>query len=149
MVATQFRKDAAIEFLTLVACGDVREAHRQYVGQGFRHHNPFFRGDAASLMEAVEQNAAKNPNEVFEVQRTLQDGDYVAVLSRVRQNPEGRGDTVLYILRFEGDRIAEFWDIGQAVPESNVNENRKRVTPYRSDRRQTASVRAGDLSARF
>ena len=45
--------------------------------------------------------------------------------------------------------MAEFWDIGQAVPESNVNENRKRVTPYRSDRRQTASVRAGDLSPRF
>ena len=69
MVATQSRKDAAIEFLTLVASGDVREAHQQYVGQGFRHHNSFFRGEAASLMEAMEQNAAKNPNKVFEVQR--------------------------------------------------------------------------------
>jgi predicted SnoaL-like aldol condensation-catalyzing enzyme len=122
-MATQSRKEAAIEFLTLVASGDVREAYQQYVGKGFRHHNPYFRGDAASLMEAMEQNAAKNPNKEFEVQRALQDGDHVAVLSRVRQTPGDRGGAVVHIFRFEGDRIAEFWDIGQAVPESNVNEN--------------------------
>ena len=108
-MATQSRKDAAIEFLTLVASGDVREAYQQYVGQGFRHHNPYFRGDAASLMEAMEQNATKNPNKVFEVQRALQDGDHVAVLSRVRQTPGDRGGAVVHIFRFEGDRIAEFW----------------------------------------
>ena len=122
-MATQSRKEAAIEFLTLVASGDVREAYQQYVGQGFRHHNPYFRGDAASLMEGMEQNAAKNPNKVFEVQRALQDGDHVAVLSRVRQKPEDRGGAVVHIFRFEGDRIAELWDVGQAVPESDVNEN--------------------------
>ena len=122
-MATQSRKEAAIEFLTLVASGDVREAYQQYVGKGFRHHNPYFRGDAASLMEAMEQNAAKNPNKEFEVQRALQDGDHVAVLSRVRQTPGDRGGAVVHIFRFEGDRIAEFWDIGQAVPDSNVNEN--------------------------
>ena len=122
-MATQSRKEAAIEFLTLVASGDVREAYQQYVGKGFRHHNPYFRGDAASLMEAMEQNAAKNPNKEFEVQRALQDGDHVAVLSRVRQTPGDRGGAVVHIFRFEGDRIVEFWDIGQAVPDSNVNEN--------------------------
>ena len=122
-MATQSRKEAAIEFLTLVASGDVREAYQQYVGKGFRHHNPYFRGDAASLMEAMEQNATKNPNKVFEVQRALQDGDHVAVLSRVRQTPGDRGGAVVHIFRFEDDRIVEFWDIGQAVPESNVNEN--------------------------
>jgi len=74
-------------------------------------------------MEAMEQNAAKNPNKEFEVQRALQDGDHVAVLSRVRQTPGDRGGAVVHIFRFEGDRIVEFWDIGQAVPESNVNEN--------------------------
>lgn len=122
-MATQSHKDAAIEFLTLVASGSVREAYQRHVGQGFRHHNPFFRGDAASLMVAMEQNAAENPNKVLEVQRALQDGDHVAVFSRVRQKPADRGGAVVHIFRFEGDRIAEFWDIGQAVPESYVNEN--------------------------
>jgi predicted SnoaL-like aldol condensation-catalyzing enzyme len=116
-------KDAAVEFLKLVASGKVREAYQKHVGPGFRHHNPFFRGDAASLMEAMEQNAAKNPNKVLEIQSAIQEGNRVAVFSRVRQNPEDRGGAVVHIFRFEKDRIVEFWDIGQAVPEQSVNEN--------------------------
>jgi predicted SnoaL-like aldol condensation-catalyzing enzyme len=116
-------KDAAVEFLKLVASGKVREAYQKHVGPGFRHHNPFFRGDAASLMEAMEQNAAKNLNKVLEIQSAIQEGNRVAVFSRVRQNPEDRGGAVVHIFRFEKDRIVEFWDIGQAVPEQSVNEN--------------------------
>ena len=55
-------KDAATEFLTMAASGNVREAYRKHVGADFRHHNPNFRGDAASLMAAMEENAAKNPD---------------------------------------------------------------------------------------
>lgn len=116
-------KDSAIEFLTLVASGKVSEAYERYVGAGFRHHNPYFRGDAASLKEAMQTNAIKNPNKVLEVKRALQDGDEVAVFSCVRQHPGELGGAVVHIFRFEGGRIVEFWDIGQAVPESSINEN--------------------------
>lgn len=116
-------KDAAIEFLTLVASGRVSEAYERHVGAGFRHHNPYFRGDAASLKEAMQTNAAKNPNKVLEVQRALQDGDEVAVFSRVRQHPDDRGGAVVHIFRFEENHIAELWDIGQAVPDNSINEN--------------------------
>ena len=122
-MATQSHKDAAIEFLTLVASGKVRQAFQRHVGPEFRHHNPFFRGDAASLMEAMEQNATKNPDKILEVQRALQDSEQVAVFSRVRQNRGDLGGAVAHIFRFDGDRIVEFWDIGQAVPENSVNEN--------------------------
>jgi predicted SnoaL-like aldol condensation-catalyzing enzyme len=53
----------------------------------------------------------------------LQDGDRVAVFSRIRQRPDDLGGAVVHIFRFEGDRIAEGWDIGQAVPEEMINEN--------------------------
>jgi len=122
-MAAQSHKDAAIEFLTLVASGKVCEAYQRHVGPEFRHHNPFFRGDAASLIEAMEQNAIKNPNKVLEVQRALEDGKEVAVFSRIRQKPGDLGAAVVHIFRFDGDRIAELWDIGQAVPEDSVNEN--------------------------
>jgi len=115
-------KDAAMEFLRLVASGNVREAYRKHVGPDFRHHNPFFRGDAESLMVAMEGNAAKNPNKVLEIQRALQEGDWVAVHSRVRQKPGERGVAVVHIFRFQGDLIAELWDIGQPVPENSPNE---------------------------
>ncbi len=122
-MGSQSHKEAAIDFLTLVASGKVREAYQRHVGPGFRHHNPFFRGDAASLMEGMEQNAIKNPNKVLEVQRALEDGQEVAVFSRIRQEPGDLGGAVVHIFRFDDDRIVEFWDIGQAVPENSVNEN--------------------------
>jgi predicted SnoaL-like aldol condensation-catalyzing enzyme len=116
-------KEAATEFLRLVAAGKVREAYSKYIGPGFRHHNAFFPGDAESLMVAMEENAVKNPNKVLEVQRALQDGDLVAVHSRVRQNPSDPGAAVVHIFRFEGNLVVELWDVGQAVPENSPNEN--------------------------
>lgn len=121
--SAQARKEAAVEFLRLAASGKVRQAYHGYVAPDFRHHNPFFRGDAESLMAAMEENAAKNPDKVFEVQRALQEGDLVAVHSRVRQGPGDLGAAVVHIFRFKGNLIAELWDVGQGVPESSPNEH--------------------------
>lgn len=115
-------KDAAVEFLCLAATGNVREAYRQHVCPGFRHHNPFFHGDAESLMVAMEENAAKNPDKVLEIQRALQDGNLVAVHSRVKLKPGDPGVALVHIFRFQGNHIAELWDVGQAVPENSPNE---------------------------
>lgn len=117
------RKEAAIDFLRLAASGNVHEAYRKHVGPEFRHHNPYFRGDADSLMEAMAENAQENPDKILEVQRALQDGDLIAVHSRVRQKPGDRGGSVVHIFRFDGDRVAELWDIGMAVPEESLNEH--------------------------
>ena len=116
------RKEAAMDFLRLVASGNVREAFDKYIGPEFCHHNAFFRSDAESLKAAMEENAAQSPNKVLEIQRALEDGDLVAVHSHIRQQPDDRGAAVVHIFRFEGGRIAEAWDVGQAVPESSPNE---------------------------
>jgi predicted SnoaL-like aldol condensation-catalyzing enzyme len=116
-------KDAAVDFMRLVASGNVREAYRKHVAPGFRHHNPFFKGDAESLMAAMAENAAQNPEKILEIQRALQEDDLVAVHSRVRQKPGDRGGALVHVFRFEGNRIAELWDVGQAVPENCPNEH--------------------------
>src|SRR5688572_5419738 len=117
------RKEIAQAFLRLAASGKAREAFQKYIAQGFRHHNAFFRGDADSLMVAMEENAAKNPNKVLEIQRALEDGDLVAVHSRVRQKPGDLGAAVVHLFRFQGEHIIELWDLGQPVPEKSPNEN--------------------------
>src|SRR5690349_18011529 len=89
--STQNDKDAAKEFLRLVASGKVREAYSRYIGPKFRHHNPYFQGDAESLMIAMEENALQNPNKILEIQRALQDGDLVAVHSHVKLKPGDLG----------------------------------------------------------
>jgi predicted SnoaL-like aldol condensation-catalyzing enzyme len=116
-------KEAATGFMKAVAAGQVREAYERYVGAGFKHHNPFFRGDAPSLQEAMEQNAKQHPDKVLEIQTVIAEGDRVAVFSRVRQSPKDKGGAAVHIFRFKGERIAELWDVGQEVPEASVNEN--------------------------
>lgn len=116
-------KDAAVEFLKLSAAGRADVAFDRYAAPGFRHHNPYFPGDARSLRDAMQANAAQNPAKVLLVQRALQDGQEVVVFSRVDMGPGGPTIAVVHIFRFEDDRIAELWDIGQPVPDGGANEN--------------------------
>jgi len=115
-------KHSAMEFLRLAASVQVREAYRKYASPNFRHHNPYFQGDAQSLMAAMEENAQKNPDKVLEIQRVLQDGDLVAIHSKVKLKPGDLGVAVVHIFRFEQGLIAELWDIGQPVPENSPNQ---------------------------
>ncbi len=117
------RRDAAATFLKLTASGNVREAYSTYVASNFRHHNPYFPGDPESLAKGMAENARRYPNMIFEVQRVLEDGDLVAVHSRVRMNPDSTEMALVHICRFEGDRIAEMWDIGQQVPDNSPNKS--------------------------
>jgi predicted SnoaL-like aldol condensation-catalyzing enzyme len=117
------RKDVATTFLRMAATGDARDAFDRYVSPEFRHHNPYSRGDAAALSSAMGENAKQNPNKVFDVEHALEDGDLVAVHSRVQMTPGGQEIAVVHLFRFVGDRIVELWDIGQPVPADSPNEN--------------------------
>jgi predicted SnoaL-like aldol condensation-catalyzing enzyme len=114
-------RHAAVSFLEMVASGRVDDAYSYFVGPGFRHHNPYFRGDADSLRAAMAENAQSNPGRMLEVEQTLQEGQLVAVHSRVRINPGDRGSAVVHIFRFEEGLIVELWDVGQEVPEESPN----------------------------
>lgn len=115
-------KESAQEFLRLASKGNSREAFRHFVGDGFIHHNPWFAGDDASLMLAMEEAGKQRPDKVFEIQRALEDGDLVAVHSHVRQTPDDKGGAVVHIFRFNDSKIVEFWDIGQDIPEEMANQ---------------------------
>jgi predicted SnoaL-like aldol condensation-catalyzing enzyme len=117
------KKEKAVSFLQLVASGKVREAYISYVGPGFSHHNPFFRGDADSLRLAMEEDASMNPDKTLEVMRAIEEGDLVAVHSYVKQNPEDLGVALVHIFRFQEGQIIELWDLGQPIPENISNEN--------------------------
>ncbi len=116
-------KDIAVSFLKLASGGKVREAYAQFVGAGFRHHNPFFEGTMEALMSGMEENARQHPNEVIEVKRAIAEGDFVVVHSHVRMQPEDRGFATAHIFRFEKGRIVELWDLGLPIPETSPNAN--------------------------
>ena len=122
-MATRTLKDAAVEFLKQIVAGDVRGAYERHVGDGFRHHNPYFAGDAPSLRKGMEEDEARHPGKQLDVLVALQEGNYVAVHSRLRRGATEPDIAVVHIFRFEGGRIAELWDIAQAAPKEIVNKN--------------------------
>jgi predicted SnoaL-like aldol condensation-catalyzing enzyme len=117
------RKESAISFLRLAASGNANEAYGNYVARNFRHHNPYFAGDAESLKKGMAEAAAKFPDTKLEVQHSFEEGELVAVHSRVQHGPGEPEIAVVHIFRFEGDRIAELWDVGQQQPEDSPNKN--------------------------
>jgi predicted SnoaL-like aldol condensation-catalyzing enzyme len=122
-MSTSDYKQAASDFLMLASKGKSKEAFSRHVSQNFRHHNIYFKGDAESLMTAMEDNAKKNPDKICDIKRIIHEGDLVVTHSLVRQKPGDPGAGVVHIFRFENDKIVELWDLGQPVPLETVNEN--------------------------
>jgi predicted SnoaL-like aldol condensation-catalyzing enzyme len=120
---SQTPKQAAVDFLQMVVSGQIQEAYAKHVAGNFRHHNPWFSGDAAALMAGMQESQRSQPDKSLEIQAAIAEGDRIAVHSHLRQYPGHAGIAVVHIFRFEGDRIAELWDIGQAVPDDSPNAN--------------------------
>ena len=119
----QTEKQIATEFLIMVGKGKVKEAFEKFVGGRFKHHNPYFKGDAKSLMTAMLEDAQNNPGKELKILRALADGELVAVHSQVKQNQQDSGFVLVHIFKFSEHKIAELWDVGQEIPAETVNEN--------------------------
>jgi predicted SnoaL-like aldol condensation-catalyzing enzyme len=116
-------KTAAIHFLELTAIGKVTEAFDLYVSEDFRHHNTSFKGDAASLKEAMLESAAYLPAKKLDIQFAITEGNRVAIYSKVVIYPGEPGIALVHFFRFENNKIAELWDLAQAPPDEIINEN--------------------------
>jgi predicted SnoaL-like aldol condensation-catalyzing enzyme len=116
-------KTAAMQFLHLTSIGKVSEAFDLYVASDFRHHNMYFKGDAHSLKTAMEESAINLPAKQLEIQFALQEGNRVAVYSKVTISPGEPGIALVHFFLFSGAKIVELWDLAQAPPEEVVNEN--------------------------
>ena len=117
---TEARKQAALTFLHRGRAGD-RATLEQLVHPHARHHNPYFPAGMPALLDAMVSAALQAPDRSATVKHVISDGDYVAVHSHVQPHPQHRGMAVVHLFRFEGDRIAELWDVGQPIPEANPN----------------------------
>lgn len=113
--------ELATTFLRMCARGEVRAAFERFVAPDFVHHNAWFPADRQSLLQAMEDSAAAEPNKSFEPRQVVDGGDRVAVLSHLRR-ADGRTEyAVVHIVRVEGGRIAELWDLGQEIPADSPN----------------------------
>lgn len=114
-------KERAIEFLKSVGLGNVRAGYADYVSSNFTHHNQYFKGDRESLLLAMEEAHQSEPNKNIEIKQVFESGDHVITHSLVQK--EKMDIVVVHIFRFEGDKIAELWDVGQVIEANGPNEN--------------------------
>jgi predicted SnoaL-like aldol condensation-catalyzing enzyme len=121
------RRSIAIEFFQLVAEGKFKDGLKFFTAD-CKTHNPYIAGDMNTLtdgMIAANKNMNVERSEAdFKVKHILVEGDLVAVNTELlmsRSNPGKGGLRQVHLFRFEGNKIAEYWDITQQILESMPN----------------------------
>ncbi len=117
----EVNKRTVQKFFELVPQGKFKEG-LQFFAPDCKTHNPYVGGSITNLIDAMiaanKEGTAKNLNAAFFVRHVLAEGDYVAAhteLFNEESNPEDGGLRQIHLFRFEGDKIAEYWDISQLV----------------------------------
>jgi len=123
-------KDVAVEFLSLVGSGRPKDGLK-FFASDCKTHNPYTVGGMKELVDAMiavqkqgSQGIIKESTADFKliVRQVLADGDIVAVHTQISgSNPSAGGLRQVHIFRFNGDKIVEYWDITQMVPENMPN----------------------------
>jgi predicted SnoaL-like aldol condensation-catalyzing enzyme len=121
------RRNIVNAYFKLVSAGKFKE------GLGFfapdcKTHNPYLSGNMKSLADAqiaaFKEGVKQTVQPDFVVRHVLVDGDMVAAHTEFlasKSNPGKGGLRQVHLFRFEGDKIAEYWDITQQIAESMPN----------------------------
>ena len=102
---------------------DVRGAFETWVDPGYIQHNPMAATGRDAAIGFLEPFFKANPGIRYEIRRVIADGNLVAVHSWGRFSDTDRGMAVVDILRVQGCRVMEHWDVVQPVPEKAANAN--------------------------
>ena len=108
-------------FLQLVIAGRPKDTLALFAPD-CKHHNPFFPAGMAALTDAMAGAAQASPSVgILNIEHLLEDGDFLAAHTALR-NPAGEPVFAqVHLFRFQGDKIAEYWDITQPVPAGSLN----------------------------
>src|SRR5689334_9872352 len=101
----------------------VREAFETWVEPGYIQHNPMAQTGRDAAIAFLEPFFKSHPDIHYSIKRIIADGKLVAVHSHGVFNPGEPGLAIVDILRVEGCKIAEHWDVAQPVPEKSANTN--------------------------
>lgn len=102
---------------------DVRGAFETWVDAGYIQHNPMAATGRDAAIAFLEPFFKSNPAIRYEIKRIIADGKLVAVHAHGRFSETDRGIAVIDILRVEGCKVMEHWDVVQPVPEKAANSN--------------------------
>ena len=124
------RKSIAVEFLRLVGSGKPKDGLRFFSSE-CKTHNPYVLGGMDELTDAMIEVQKQGSQGILNgskanfkliIRQILADGDLVAVHTQISSSKLSEGGLrQVHLFRFGGDKIVEYWDISQQVPENAPN----------------------------
>jgi len=117
-------KEVVTRFVTkLYLEKHAREAFETWAEPEYIQHNPLAASGRDAAIAFLEPFFQSHPDASYSIKRIIADGNLVAVHSHAVFTPGERGLAVIDILRVDHCRIAEHWDVVQAVPDKSANSN--------------------------
>jgi len=128
--ANKNHKKIAVEFLSLIGAGKPKDGLR-FFATNCKTHNPYTLGGMNELIDAMievqkqsSQGIIKGSKADFKlvIRQVIGDGDLVAVHTQIASSKSSEGGLrQVHLFRFSGDKIIEYWDITQMIPENAPN----------------------------
>lgn len=100
-----------------------RTAAEELLLDDYKQHNPQSGNGRNGLLSHVADLQAQYPNRKIEFIHLFTEGDFVITHIHFTLIPETAGLMGMDIFRFEGDKIAEHWDVIQEIPTQAANDN--------------------------
>jgi predicted SnoaL-like aldol condensation-catalyzing enzyme len=117
-------KEVVTRFMTeFYVNKQVRKAFETWVDPGYIQHNPMAATGRDAAIAFLEPFFASNPGVNYSIKRIIADGNLVAVHAHGKFSADDRGMAVVDVLRVEGCKVMEHWDVVQPVPEKAANKN--------------------------
>jgi predicted SnoaL-like aldol condensation-catalyzing enzyme len=113
---TSRRKQLVLDFYRLFYNDKRFEEGARLLAPGYVNHHPGASGiGPAGMVRDFSAAARQMPDFHIEARRLCEEGDLVWVHALVTGLPGGGRAITTDIWRFEGDAIAEHWDVGQRL----------------------------------
>ena len=114
-IATEFY-DAAINRKDFPAAS-------QYLGSGYKQHNPTAADGPDGLRAFIDFLKMRYPNQRGEIKRVIAEGDLVVLHVHSTRGDDTPGRAIVDIFRIENGKVVEHWDVIQDVPAQPANQN--------------------------
>jgi predicted SnoaL-like aldol condensation-catalyzing enzyme len=117
----QSRKEVVADVFRLIGEGRPMDALK-YFAPDCVQHNPYVKGGMKPLFESMIEAMKNTPRQYsdpeLKVRLTMADGDYIAAYTQLLASKSDRskgGLRQVHLFRFSGDKVAEYWDVTQAI----------------------------------
>jgi len=103
---------------------DLEKTAERFLPEDYIQHNAFVGTGRKNFVEAIGNLLDSNPNMKFEIKRVITDGDLVILYVHMHiPGADWPGEAIMEMLRVDGDKVVEHWDVQQPIPENIPHDN--------------------------